>query len=353
MYEAPIGVTHGPVWQNFVDGDKIKNPMTHKLIYTKNINTFKAYYLEKFFGQWFSLERFDQSRSLEPSDIMFLSLPESTNDVRLKQITAQVFDSAKAILVDNLQEPWFTDLDFLSPWKDKTLVLTAGTGHVSDFNLVAIPEWFWYFESLWYRSRNYHLYKPNTTDKSKVFLLPIRRQRLGRDLTWHGLSSMFDRSIYSYVERGFRLPGIPQEHLEDQRWFNPDWYDQTYFSVVCEDDDDSLPLCWSEKTCKPLAFFHPFVLVAQRGLLQLTRDHGFETFPEIFDESYDSLPDIRQRAEAVCRQILDLDINDFRAPEILRKTQYNYARFFDQDLVIEQITKRLIEPLLGFLETVK
>jgi hypothetical protein len=120
--------------------------------------------------------------------------------------------------------------------------------------------------------------------------------------------------------------------------------------VVCEDADDARPICWSEKSCKPLAFFHPFLLVAQRGLLQLIRDYGFETFPEVFDESYDSLETLQQRVDSVAQQIYQLEADSFCAPEIAAKTDYNHARFFDEILVKQRITERLIDPMLDFLQ---
>lgn len=181
--------------------------------------------------------------------------------------------------------------------------------------------------------------------------MPIRRRRLGRDVVYHKLRPMLHDSIHSYVELGVRLPGIPDQHSEDQRWLNPDWYDKTCFSVVCEDDDDSYPIMWSEKSCKPLAFFHPFVVVAQRGLLRLIQNHGFETFPEIFDESYDDLPDIYQRARAVCKQIKYLTAHDFQDPVVREKTQHNHDRFFHQHLIRQHMTERLIHPMLEFLES--
>lgn len=325
--------------------------MSHRFWYTKEHNTFRAYYLEDFFSSWFCLQPFDASAVLASDDVLLLSLPETTNWLSFKDIPGQTLDTVKAIIVDNLQEPMIDNINILAPWKHKTLVLTAGQGHKhSDFNLLIVPEWFWYFEALWYRSRDYHLYRPGPDKKSKLFFMPIRRKKPGRDLAYQGLQSLLDQSVYSYVERGVVLPGIPDAHREDQRWFNPDWYDSTCFSVVCEDDDDSYPVMWSEKSCKPLAFFHPFVVVAQQGLLALIRAHGFQTFPEIFDESYDSLPHIDQRAAAVCGQILHKKLDDFRAPEIVERVRFNQARFFDSELIKRLMITRLVEPLLEFLD---
>jgi len=323
----------------------------YHLLYTKEHNTFRAYYLEQFFSQWFDFTQFDVDQPVLSKHILLLSVPERANRMRFSDIPARVFETVNAIVVDNLQEPFLPDLRFLEPYKHKVLILTAGHGHQSSiFALCVIPEWFWYFESLWYRSRDYHSYQPQRSPSPKLFFMPMRRRRLGRDLVYENLASVRDQSIFSYVERGIELPGIPIQHREDQRWFNPDWYDHSCFSVVCEDDDDTYPICWSEKSCKPLAFFHPFVVVGQRGLLRLIRDHGFESFPEIFDESYDDLDSIYDRATHVCHQVKSMEPDRFCHPAIAQKTRHNQERFFDQSLVSHRMEQRLIAPMLEFFE---
>jgi hypothetical protein len=63
----------------------------------------------------------------------------------------------------------------------------------------------------------------------------------------------------------------------------------------------------TEKTFKAIALEMPFVLVAPAGSLAYLREYGFETFDEIFDESYDLETDDIKRIEAVTRLLKDLD----------------------------------------------
>jgi hypothetical protein len=63
----------------------------------------------------------------------------------------------------------------------------------------------------------------------------------------------------------------------------------------------------TEKTFKAIALEMPFVLVAPAGSLAYLREYGFETFDEIFDESYDLETDDVKRIEAVTRLLKDLD----------------------------------------------
>jgi hypothetical protein len=43
----------------------------------------------------------------------------------------------------------------------------------------------------------------------------------------------------------------------------------------------------TEKLYKPIYNLHPFIVVGAPRMLQLLRDKGYRTFPELFDESYD------------------------------------------------------------------
>ena len=63
----------------------------------------------------------------------------------------------------------------------------------------------------------------------------------------------------------------------------------------------------TEKTFKAIALEMPFVLVAPAGSLAYLREYGFQTFDEIFDESYDLETDDVKRIEAVTRLLKDLD----------------------------------------------
>ena len=264
-------------------------------------------------------------------------------------------ETCRFIIIDNLQEIFYSHeykLDLLEPYKDKIIMFTIGADKHPWLNIVKVPNWFWYFESPWYYSRQYHLYSPVLASNPKAFFMPMRRTSVGRNLLYSKLQDILnENSIYSFVEHGIELPGIPEEHREDQRWFNPDWYNSTLFSVVNEDSLDYKPRIYTEKTCKPLAFYHPFILLAQQGVLKMIKDAGFETFPELFDESYDDLPNIEQRANAVNTQIRSFDVSRARASIVVEKLKHNHNLFFDQTLVYERIKKEIVDPLLNFVST--
>jgi hypothetical protein len=66
-------------------------------------------------------------------------------------------------------------------------------------------------------------------------------------------------------------------------------YQNTYFSVVSETFFFNGPgRFFSEKTFKPIAFMHPFILMSQPYSLQILRDLGYKTFHPYIDERYDT-----------------------------------------------------------------
>jgi hypothetical protein len=74
-------------------------------------------------------------------------------------------------------------------------------------------------------------------------------------------------------------------------------YGLSWFSVVTESEMRARPTRITEKSLKPLLNFHPMLVFGNPGSLQMLRDLGFASFPELVDESYDAEPDPRRRFE--------------------------------------------------------
>ncbi len=83
-------------------------------------------------------------------------------------------------------------------------------------------------------------------------------------------------------------------------------YERSWFSVITETEMGERPSRITEKSLKPLLDFHPVLIFGNPGALGMIRRMGFETFPEIFDESYDEEPDPRRRFEMVYAQVVRL-----------------------------------------------
>jgi hypothetical protein len=66
----------------------------------------------------------------------------------------------------------------------------------------------------------------------------------------------------------------------------------SWVSVVSEASvaDTDMTVFISEKTFKPIAAMHPFIILGNRGSLSKLRELGYKTFNGFIDESYDTLP---------------------------------------------------------------
>jgi hypothetical protein len=105
-------------------------------------------------------------------------------------------------------------------------------------------------------------------------------------------------------------------------------YNQSWFSVITETEMSDQPARITEKPFKALVNFHPILVFGNPGALGMIRELGFQTFPEMFDESYDLEPDPRRRfhmAYAEFRRMCQLGKDELRRleREIAGKLEFN------------------------------
>jgi hypothetical protein len=89
----------------------------------------------------------------------------------------------------------------------------------------------------------------------------------------------------------------------------------------------------TEKTFKAIALEMPFVLIAPAGSLEYLREYGFQTFADIFDESYDTETDDILRVEKVVKLLKDLDNLSAQDRQQIHRAclpivQHNYDHFY-------------------------
>ena len=247
-----------------------------------------------------------------------------------------------------------TELDSAAQqWRDrggKTVIdrLWEKAQSVPGCYTLSHPAWFWYQESLWYRHLGYDQYQP-CRDPQYLALMPMRVQKPHRDYMLAQLGSTVDQFVWSYQALGRNLP--QDRDWDSQRYFNPVWYDQTQFSVVLESSVHTraeLPFV-TEKTFKPIAFQHPFLVLGCCNTLSYLRSLGFETWENIWDQSYDDIDNWQLRCYNIVQQIhcgsVVLD------SVTLKKLQHNRDHFFDRQLVENSIRQQILEPLLNYAET--
>jgi hypothetical protein len=80
-------------------------------------------------------------------------------------------------------------------------------------------------------------------------------------------------------------------------------YSDTQLEIVLETlfDDDRIQL--TEKSLRPIACGHPFMLASTPGSLEYLRSYGFETFGQHIDESYDAILDPAERIQFIVAEM--------------------------------------------------
>lgn len=282
---------------------------------------------EDLLGKYFNIEIYDSKKTYNKQRTIFL-----TSVLNANTWAKNLANSGFKVAIDNLFEsPVSTDLYSLCN-----------------------KNWFWYNQCFINHELGYINYVPNRT-YSKLALMPIRLQKPHRDVLVASLENYLERMMYSYVEKGIYLPDDIPHDLDTinnfQLNFNPEWYDHTCFSIVAETTADSnLPLFVTEKTFKPIGFSHPFIICGQSGTLKFLKELGFETFENLFDESYDEQSNLNDKL-----QIIVDNVSQFKQTEydVLtnEKIQHNKNLLNNKELVTSRIIDEIILPLLNYAET--
>jgi hypothetical protein len=233
--------------------------------------------------------------------------------------------------------------------------------HIKGTFLLENVNWFWYAESLmndWIDQNSnystdtrYNKYKGGHITTKHLALMPIGRVRPFRTALVNELRNrnLLDSILWSYLGKyNNPLPGDANpEHMNPSRWVNPKWYNDTYFSIVTETLFDNSGIFITEKTFKPIAFYHPFVVVGQLGTLAHLKSIGFETYDNLFNESYDNELDHTKRMSKVIDNVQSFN----RVPYDLltiEKLHHNRNRFYNKSLIQQRDVEEIINPILEY-----
>lgn len=135
------------------------------------------------------------------------------------------------------------------------------------------------------------------------------------------------------------------------------FHDDSYFSIVHNIDYDSIDnrLFVDEKIIKPIYFGQPFLHIGHSGSLEYLRSIGYETFPELFDESYDDLPQDKPKSLSNQTEFFVKEITrvlNFTMDEVhdmynsvWDKVQHNQETFFYSTKPLENTKVELLKIL--------
>jgi hypothetical protein len=126
-------------------------------------------------------------------------------------------------------------------------------------------------------------------------------------------------------------------------------YRTSLFDLVPETVIDRVHV--TEKTLRPIACGQPFLVMAGAGTLKYLRDHGFQTFQGLVDESYDQEQDHQARMAGVIRSMQQIQQRSQDAEwrrELESRANYNRDWFFART-IIKHIVRRTCDELESVL----
>lgn len=131
----------------------------------------------------------------------------------------------------------------------------------------------------------------------------------------------------------------------------------TDISIVLETVAADTKIHLTEKTLRPIACGHPFILIAGHGSLEYLRSYGFKTFSPWIDERYDQEPDVVKRMKMVAdqmTQIKNLSAADKKHMllQLKKIAMYNKRHFFSNKF-FNQVQAELIENLNTAMSQIK
>lgn len=306
------------------------------------------------FEKYFNIEEYQSDQNYDPASTLIV-VPCWDADNWCHQLHKQGFQ----IVIDNLWEP----TNRYQAWRSNQTWDPARTHVMHNIN------WFWYHESLRLIRTNFQ-YTPAPTYQ-KLALMPMRKQANHRTRLYHAMQPWLDDCYWSYLEQGYGLPNDQDTaDWSTQRYINTDWYDHTCFSIVAETFDDSAtnhqfgelakpyhgpwPFV-TEKTFKPIQYQHPFMVYGQQNTLKFLHNLGFETFENLFDESYDTINsgtiegmDSDDKLKIIINNVKNFEKQP-RDQLTQQKIQHNHAHFTNQPLVESKFVNEIVTPLLELL----
>ena len=247
-------------------------------------------------------------------------------------------------------------------WEDKNFLMAQfPTKHLRGSFVLENINWFWYnewFTNSWMDQNSnystdtrYNKYKGGHITTEHRALMPIGRVKPFRTALVNQLRNrnLLDSILWSYLDAynnplpGDAFPG----HMNRLRWLNPEWYNSTYFSIVAETLFEHSGVFITEKTFKPIAYYHPFVVVGQPGTLAHLKSIGFETYENLFDESYDSELDHTKRMTKVIDNVQSFDRVPYDSLTI-EKMHHNRNHFYNKHVIQRRVVEEIINPILEY-----
>lgn len=213
-----------------------------------------------------------------------------------------------------------------------------------------IGKTFLVYNRAWSGTREYRLkftellIKSNLQDHCCITINPIEPE-LGIHYNQHQFSKTVWRPDI-LLENYFPI-NTAQSHYSADFCIND--YENTDIEVILETLFDDGRLHLTEKSLRPIACGQPFILAGTHGSLEYLRSYGFQTFGDIWDESYDSIEDPLKRLHTITdlmKQITNWSptVREQKISQANAVAEHNRQHFFSQvffDQVITELKNNL------------
>jgi hypothetical protein len=332
------------------------------IIFMYTPHTVPGHKLRMFLPKDYAIELFDPNRTYPDSTVFYYDMYGDFHNMIPEQLSRGhriVFDAKNEHYL-NTHLYWVIYSFMQHPGQGCFII----SGHEPDplpgVEIIATPYWYWIMDQFNFRGTGLDQ-QVRDFNIAHRFFMAISLPRPERDFLYDELGKdLLAQSIHSYRSRGVHLPNDRTDIAMWQRYVNPEWIDSTAFSLVVETymytnalsglsltRHNDWFLC--EKSYKPCAAQHPFIMASTQGNLAYLRSQGFETFPELFDESYDNIPDWQARVRCIVQQVREIDIRTVDQPRVREKTRHNHALFFDQAVTRTHAESSIQQPLMRFV----
>ena len=159
------------------------------------------------------------------------------------------------------------------------------------------------------------------------------------------LSSPIASGFFYFVDAMKKLPDLilDDADLTNNGTLNSSWigaaefYSRARIDLVSETHPELYGnIFLTEKTFKPIAYGIPFMVNGTQHHLKGIKSLGYETFPELFDESYDDMPGTLGKIIKIAEELnlLCIDPNKqqiLSSPEVQEKVKHNQDLFWNRD----------------------
>jgi len=153
----------------------------------------------------------------------------------------------------------------------------------------------------------------------------------------HTNSSSVHYKQHKFINEDFVISQIEKlEQIAENRSpghasaeYSPTDFVNTKISVVLETVFDDVRIHLTEKTLRPIACGHAFLLAAGPGSLAYLRQYGFKTFSPLIDESYDLETNSCTRLKKIVTSMQQLNLlTESELDELQEIAAYNQQHFF-------------------------